>query len=166
MSWLLLLRDFLRRRPYGSACALLIVLLIAANHLLWQERAAAIVRHELARQQGDQMLRALADHPRITAELAASLFPATAPLRAADPSPAPPAGKGRLTEHIDALLRPHRQPVPLPVVLPNPFIVRRGTVDFTECTNPPPLRPRFPLRPPAIPPRSLMRSCSPATCPG
>jgi Tfp pilus assembly protein PilO len=71
MSFLLPLRAFLRRRPYGSALTILLVLLAAANYLLWQERAAANARHERARQKGDQMLHALADYRRITADLAA-----------------------------------------------------------------------------------------------
>lgn len=69
--------------------------------------------------------------------LAASLLAATFPLRAAAPTPAaPPAGKDRLAGRIDALLRPHLRPAPLPVVLPNPFLVIRGTVDFTEAHDP------------------------------
>jgi Tfp pilus assembly protein PilO len=71
MSLLALLRGFFRRRTYGSAFVLLFVLLLAVNYLLWQERAAADVRHEKARQKGDQMLHALAAYPRITADLAA-----------------------------------------------------------------------------------------------
>jgi hypothetical protein len=68
--------------------------------------------------------------------LAAGLFPAVALLRAADPSPVPPDGKTRLTGRIDALLHPHLKPVPLPVVLPNPFIVVRGTADLAEAHDP------------------------------
>lgn len=71
MSPLSSLRELFRRRPYGSALTVLIVLLLAANCLLWQERTAAAARHEKARQNGAQMLRALAAYPRITADLAA-----------------------------------------------------------------------------------------------
>jgi hypothetical protein len=68
--------------------------------------------------------------------LAAGLFPAAALLRAADPFAVEPAGKNRLTERIDALLRPHLKPAPLPVVLPNPFVVVRGTADLTDVHDP------------------------------
>jgi len=68
--------------------------------------------------------------------LAAGLLPAAAFLRAAEPPPAPSPGKSRLIARIDALLRPHLKPAPLPVVLPNPFTVIRGTADFTEGHDP------------------------------
>jgi hypothetical protein len=68
--------------------------------------------------------------------LAAGLSLAAALLRAADPSAVPPAGKNRLTERIDALLRPHLKPAPLPVMLPNPFVAVRGTADLTDAHDP------------------------------
>ncbi|MDB6113973.1 MAG: hypothetical protein JWQ62_918 [Lacunisphaera sp.] len=69
--------------------------------------------------------------PRLLLFLAASLM-------VAGPSPGaanPPATPERpLAERIDALLRPHLKPTPLPITLPNPFIVVHGTADFTGDT--------------------------------
>jgi hypothetical protein len=54
--------------------------------------------------------------------LAASLWLAVAPLSAADA----PGKASRITDRIDALFRQRLRPVPLPVDLPNPFLVVSG----------------------------------------
>lgn len=64
---------------------------------------------------------------RLLSLLSASLLLAAGLLDAATPTPMP--GKGRLTDRIDALLRPRLQPAALPLVLPNPFTVVRGSAE-------------------------------------
>ncbi|HKB56726.1 MAG TPA: hypothetical protein VKC51_03975 [Lacunisphaera sp.] len=64
--------------------------------------------------------------PRPFLSLAAGLWLAAAPLSAADALPAGAAAPGkasRITDRIDALFRQRLRPVPLPVDLPNPFLV-------------------------------------------
>jgi hypothetical protein len=55
-------------------------------------------------------------------------------LAVADEARRTPAKPVPLTARIDALLRPHLNPPPLPVSLPNPFLVVRGTAEFTESS--------------------------------
>jgi hypothetical protein len=54
------------------------------------------------------------------------LFLAAAGVRAADE---PPAKILPLAERIQSLLGPHLRPTPLPVTLPNPFALTRGSVE-------------------------------------
>jgi hypothetical protein len=62
---------------------------------------------------------------------ASSALPAPAAEASAAPRPSVP-----LVSRIDALLRPHLKPTPLPVSLPNPFIVVRGSAELSETPGP------------------------------
>lgn len=54
-----------------AAAIVLIVLGAGANVYLWQSRAAAAVRHEEVRREGQALIRTLGERPRIDADLAA-----------------------------------------------------------------------------------------------
>lgn len=60
-----------RHRPYVSVQVVLVLLLAAGNYFLWRQREAATARHALVRQEGDEMLHALANYPRIQSDLTA-----------------------------------------------------------------------------------------------
>jgi hypothetical protein len=61
---------------------------------------------------------------------------ASGPLLGPAQTPPAPAKSVPLTARIDALLRPHLQPSALPVSLPNPFVVVRGSAELTEAAGP------------------------------
>jgi Tfp pilus assembly protein PilO len=60
----------LRRRPVVMAGFALSAVLGVANYFLWQQRMEVTRRHDEVRRNGENMLRAVTNHSRITAELA------------------------------------------------------------------------------------------------
>jgi hypothetical protein len=67
--------------------------------------------------------------------LSVGLVASCVTLAVADEAARTPTKPVPLTARIDALLRPHLNPPPLPVTLPNPFLVVRGTAEFTESSG-------------------------------
>lgn len=60
-----------RARPFVASCVLLTVVLAGANFFLWQGYKAATQQHDDIRQQGETLLRTLANRARIDTDLAA-----------------------------------------------------------------------------------------------
>jgi hypothetical protein len=62
---------YIRLRPFVSGCVALTLALAAGNFFLWQAHRSAVQQHEEVRQQGELLLRTLANRPRIDTDLAA-----------------------------------------------------------------------------------------------
>lgn len=60
-----------RARPFMASCVLLTLVLAGANFFLWQGYKAATLQHDDIRQQGELLLRTLANRNRIDTDLAA-----------------------------------------------------------------------------------------------
>lgn len=62
---------FVRQRPLLTLCIAVTVLLAIGNYFLWKQREDVALRHEVARRNGEFMLRALSSRARIDADLGA-----------------------------------------------------------------------------------------------
>jgi Tfp pilus assembly protein PilO len=62
---------FARYRPVVTCCLLLTLVLAGSNYVLWQRRQAVTRRHEIVRQNGEFMLKAMSNRTRIDADLVA-----------------------------------------------------------------------------------------------
>jgi Tfp pilus assembly protein PilO len=69
-AFLEFLAALVRRRPLVMAGFALSAILGVGNYFLWQHRQVVTRRHDEVRRNGEAMGRALANHPRITAEVA------------------------------------------------------------------------------------------------
>lgn len=64
------LRAFLRRYPLAVTCLVLILLLGGANYWLWHRQQALLRTHDETRRRGESMQLAIAEHSRLSAQLA------------------------------------------------------------------------------------------------
>lgn len=64
------LLGFFRRNPFSITCSLLAVVLWIGNYFIWNRHRELTEDHQSMQRSGEDMLQALTNHGRITAELA------------------------------------------------------------------------------------------------
>ncbi|MBI2814679.1 MAG: type 4a pilus biogenesis protein PilO [Opitutae bacterium] len=68
-AFLQILIGFFRRHPFSITCSLLAVLLWIGNYFIWTRHSELTGSHQTLQRSGEDMLQALTNHGRITAEL-------------------------------------------------------------------------------------------------